>query len=107
MINMASLKSNSMTDEIFGMFASVKKNHHVASDELEGIFNTNAIHCKEAKHYTFDDSEWSKKLGQLHKSCNYAHQVPRHPKKSALFTKSMVLGWIIFFTIKHYTVMSK
>ena len=46
-----------MTDDIFGMTASVEKNYHIASDEIDRIFDGNAIHCTEVKHYTSDDSE--------------------------------------------------
>ena len=44
---MASLESNNMTDNVFGMIASVKTNNHVASDKLEGIFDVNSIYFKE------------------------------------------------------------
>ena len=57
---MASLESNYMTYAMFCMISSMGKNNQVASHEIEGTFETNAIHCKEAKHYTSDDSEKSK-----------------------------------------------
>ena len=57
---MASLESNYITYEMFGMISSMGKNYQVASHEIEGVFDTNAIHCKEAKHYTSNDSEKSK-----------------------------------------------
>ena len=46
-----------MTDEIFGMTASVNTNYHIASDEIDIIFDGNAIHCTEVKNSTSDDSE--------------------------------------------------
>ena len=39
------------------MISSVERNNHVASDEIEGIFITDSIHCKEVTHCTSDDSE--------------------------------------------------
>ena len=56
-INLASLDSESVTDEIFGMTTSVETNYHIASDEIDRIFDANAIHCNEVKHSTSDDSE--------------------------------------------------
>ena len=46
-----------MTDEIFGMTASVETNYHIASNEIDRIFDSNSIHCTEVKHYTSDGSE--------------------------------------------------
>ena len=46
-----------MTDEIFGMTASVETNYHIASNEIDRMVDGNAIHCTEVKHYTSDDSE--------------------------------------------------
>ena len=46
-----------MTDNIFGMNASVETNYHIASDEIDRIFYGNAIHFTEVKHSTSDDSE--------------------------------------------------
>ena len=54
---MASLESDNMTDEIFGMTASVETNDHIASDEINRIFDGNAIYCTEVNNYTSDDSE--------------------------------------------------
>ena len=54
---MESLESDNMTDESFGMTASVEKNYHISSDEIDRIFDGNAIHFTEVKHYTSDDSE--------------------------------------------------
>ena len=51
------LEGNSMTDDIFGMTKSVEKNDHIASDEIDRVFDGNAIHITEVKHYTSDDSE--------------------------------------------------
>ena len=49
-INMGSLESDNITNNIFGMISSAEtNNNHGASDEIEGIFNANAIHCKEVK----------------------------------------------------------
>ena len=56
-INLAYLESNNMTDDIFGITAFVETNHHIASDEVDRIFDGNAIHCTEVKHSTSDDSE--------------------------------------------------
>ena len=56
-INLASLESDNMTDEIFGMNASVETNYHIASGEINRIFDGNAIHCTEVKYSTSDDSE--------------------------------------------------
>ena len=56
-INLAYLKSDSITDDIFGMTVSAETNYHVASDEIEIIFDINSNHCKEVKHSTSDDSE--------------------------------------------------
>ena len=50
------LESDSMTNDIFGMTASVETNYHIASNEVDRIFDRNAIHCTEVKHYTSDDS---------------------------------------------------
>ena len=44
-INLASLESDNMTDEILGMTASVETNYHMASDEIDRIFDGNAIYC--------------------------------------------------------------
>ena len=54
---MVSLESDNMNDETFGMTASVKTNYHIASDEIDRIFNANVIHCNEVTHSTSDDSE--------------------------------------------------
>ena len=54
---MASLESDNMTEDIFGMTAYVETNHHIASDETDRIFDGNAIHCTEVKNSTSDDSE--------------------------------------------------
>ena len=59
-INMESLESDNTTNKCFGMIESAEANNHVASDELEGIFDANMIHCKEVKYSTSDDSEQSK-----------------------------------------------
>ena len=56
-INLESIESDSTTDEIFGMTASVEKKYHIASKEVDRIFDCNAIHCTEVKNYTSDDSE--------------------------------------------------
>ena len=56
-INLTSTKSDSVNDGIFGMTASVEKNYHVESNEIEIIFDANMIHRKEVKHSTSDDSE--------------------------------------------------
>ena len=48
-INLASLENDNMIDDIFGMVASVKTNHHVATDEFEGIFDANVSGCSEIK----------------------------------------------------------
>ena len=55
--NLASIESDNMTDDIFGMNASVEANYHIPSDEIDIIFDGNAIHCTEAKNSTSDDSE--------------------------------------------------
>ena len=62
-INLAYLESDNMTDDIFGMTASVETNYHIASDEIDRIFDGNAMHCTEAKHSTSDDSEQLKDYG--------------------------------------------
>ena len=54
---MESLESDSITDNIFYMNISTETNYHVASDEIEIIFDANVIHCKEAKNSTSDDYE--------------------------------------------------
>ena len=46
-----------MTDDIFGMTASVETNYHIASDKIDRIFDGNAIHFTDVKHYTSNDSE--------------------------------------------------
>ena len=46
-----------MIDDIFGMTTSVEKNYHIASNEIDRIFDSNAIHCTEVKYSTSDDSE--------------------------------------------------
>ena len=56
-MNLVSLEIDIMTDEIFGMIASVKTNYHITSDETDKIFDGNAIHCTEVKNSTSDDSE--------------------------------------------------
>ena len=57
---MVYLERDNIIDNIFGMIASVEKNNHVSSDELEGIFNANVIDFKEVKYSTSYDSEKSK-----------------------------------------------
>ena len=56
-INLEYLENNNMTDYIFGMIASVEKNYHISSDEIDRIFDENAVHCTEVKHSTSDNSE--------------------------------------------------
>ena len=56
-INLEYLDSNNMTDEIFGMTASVEINYHIASDEIDRIFDEKAIDCTEVKRSTSDDYE--------------------------------------------------
>ena len=46
-----------MADEIFGMTVSMETNYHIASDEIDRIFDENAIHCNEVKISTSDDYE--------------------------------------------------
>ena len=62
-INLVSLESYNMTDDIFGMTASVETNHHIASDEIDRIVDGNAIHCTEVKNSTSDDYEQLKEQG--------------------------------------------
>ena len=40
-INLTSLESNSMPDDIFGITTSVEKNYHIASNEIDIIFDAN------------------------------------------------------------------
>ena len=54
-INLEYFESDSMTDEIFGMKKSMEKNYHISSDEIDRIFDRNAIHSTEVKHYEYDD----------------------------------------------------
>ena len=56
-INLAYLKRNIKTDNIFGMNTSVETNDNISSDEIDRIFNANVIHCNEVKHSTSDDYE--------------------------------------------------
>ena len=56
-ITESSLEIDSMTDEIFGVTASMETNYHIASDEIDRIFDGNEIHCTEVKHSTSDYSE--------------------------------------------------
>ena len=56
-INLVSLESDNMTGEILGITASVEKNYHIASDEIDRLFDGNVIHFNEIKHSTYDDSE--------------------------------------------------
>ena len=56
-INLESPESDSITDEFFSMTTSVETNYHIASDEIDRIFDGNAINCTEVKHSTSDDSE--------------------------------------------------
>ena len=39
------------------MTVSLGKNYHIASDEIDIIFDGTAINCTEVKHSTSDDSE--------------------------------------------------
>ena len=59
-IKLESLESNKMTDDIFGMTASVETNYHIASDEIDRIFDGNAIHFAKVKHSTSDYYEYLK-----------------------------------------------
>ena len=52
-----------MNDKTFGMTASVETNDHIASDEINRIFDGNAIYCTEVNNYTSDDSEQLKDQG--------------------------------------------
>ena len=54
---MAYIESDSMNNENFGMTATVETNYHIASDEIDTIFDINAIYCNEVKHSTSDDYE--------------------------------------------------
>ena len=56
-INFPYLESDSMTGDIFGMTADMETNYHITSDEIDRIFDENAIHFTEVKHYTSDDYE--------------------------------------------------
>ena len=56
-INLAYIESDNMIDKCFGMTASAEKNYHIASDEIDRIFDGNAIHCTEVKTSKSDDSE--------------------------------------------------
>ena len=56
-INLASIESDNMTDEIFGITVSMETDYLIASDEIDNFFDENAIHCTEVKHSTSDDSE--------------------------------------------------
>ena len=56
-INLASLDSDNMTDDIFDMTASVETDHHIASDEIDRMFDVNTINCTEVKNSTSDVSE--------------------------------------------------
>ena len=51
------IESDYMTDDIFGMTVYLGKNYHIASDEIDIIFDGTAINCTEVKHSTSDDSE--------------------------------------------------
>ena len=44
-ISMESLKSDNVTDNIFDMIAPVETNHNFESNEIEGFFDANVIHC--------------------------------------------------------------
>ena len=55
-INFAYLESDNMNDDIFGMTASVETNYHIASDEIDRIFDGNKTYCSEVKNSTSDDS---------------------------------------------------
>ena len=48
-INLASLDSENITDDIFGMTASMETYYHISSDEIDRIFYRNTIHCTEVK----------------------------------------------------------
>ena len=52
-----------MTDDIFGMTASVETNYFIASDKIYRIFDGNVIHCTEVKKSTSDYSEQLKYQG--------------------------------------------
>ena len=56
-INLAYLESDSMTNAIFGVNASLETNDHISSYETERVFDGNVIHYNEVKHSTFDDYE--------------------------------------------------
>ena len=56
-INLEYLENDSMNNENFGMAASVETNYHISSDEIDRIFDGNAINCTEVKHSISDDSE--------------------------------------------------
>ena len=47
---MISLECYNMTDDIFGLTASIEKNYHIEFDEIDIIFDGNSIHCTEVKH---------------------------------------------------------
>ena len=44
-IDLASLESDIMTEDIFSMTKSLKTHYHIASDEIDRIFDANAILC--------------------------------------------------------------
>ena len=62
-INLASLERDNITDDIFCMTASVETNYHIASDEIDRIFDVNAKRCTEVKHSTCDGYEQLKDWG--------------------------------------------
>ena len=61
MINFSSLESDSMTDDIFSITASMETNYHIVSDGTDRIVYGHATHCNEVKHSISYDSEQLKK----------------------------------------------
>ena len=48
-INLTSLESDSMSNEIFGMTTSMEKNYRIGSDKIDRIFDGNVIQCTEVR----------------------------------------------------------
>ena len=56
-INMESLESDDMTDDIFATTAYAETIYHISSDDIDRVFDGNAIHFNEVNHSNYDDSD--------------------------------------------------
>ena len=97
---MTYLESDNMTNNIFGMIAyvEIKISHCIWWNWQNLWWKLNTLYWGQTFYLWWF---WIDKIvGRQHKSCDCAHQFTRHSNRSALFTTSMALRWILFCAMK-------